>query len=57
MKRPTFINGVIVAFVFALAGVAAFSSLTLLLGSGIVLKILISVLSGSYFLYLLSRSN
>ena len=57
MKRPTFINGVVVAFVFALAGVATFSSLTLLLGAGFVLKIMISVLGGAYVLYLLSRSN
>lgn len=57
MKRPSFINGVIVAFVFALAGAAAFSSLKLLLGSGIVLKLLISGLGGIYVLYLLSRSN
>ncbi len=57
MKRPTFINGVIVALAFALAGAAVFSSLTLLLGAGIVLKILVSGLGGGYTLYLLSRSN
>jgi hypothetical protein len=57
MKRPTFIQGAVVAFVFALAGAAAFTTLKLLLGSGFLLKFLISVLGGFYVLYLLSRSN
>ena len=57
MSRPTFIQGAVVAFVFALAGAAAFTTLKLLLGSWLVLKLVICVLSGFYVLYLLSRSN
>ncbi len=57
MKRPTFTQGVVVAFVFAVAGAVAFTTLKLILGSWFVLKMLTSVLSGFYVLYLLSRSR
>lgn len=57
MKRPTFIRGAVVAFVFALAGAAAFTSLKLLLGPLVVLKLIIAALAGAYTLYLVAASG
>ena len=57
MKRPTFIQGVVIALGFALTGAAVFSSLTLIYTSSFVLKTLITGFAGLYVVYLLARSE
>ena len=56
MKRPTFIQGIVIAFVFALIGAAAFSALTLIYASSFIVKLLITCFSALYIVYLLARS-
>jgi hypothetical protein len=54
MKRPTFLQGVVVAFVFALAGAAAYTTLGFLLNPAVLVKLLIATFAGLYVLYLLA---
>ncbi len=56
MKRPTFFQGVVIAFVFALIGAAAFSALQLIYASSFVVKLLITCFGALYVIYLLARS-
>jgi len=57
MIRQTFIQGAVLALVFALAGAVAFTSLKLLFVSGALLKLLITAFAGVYILYLRAVSG
>lgn len=57
MKRATFINGAIVAFLFAAAGAIAFLALQPVFGAHLVLRVLIAGSAGGYVLYLLRCSD
>jgi hypothetical protein len=57
MKRPTFIKGVAVAFVLAIAGAVSFVGLKLIFSPGLLVKALIAGLAGIYVLYLLAASG
>ena len=57
MKRPTFMEGIVVAAVASIPGAAIFGALTLTIASGPVLRLLIAGLSLSYVVYLLNRSS
>lgn len=57
MKRETFLNGAIVAFVLAAGGGIAFLALKPVFGAAFVLRGLIAATSGGYVLYLLQRSD
>ncbi len=57
MRHPTFITGVVIAFIFALAGTAAFTSLKLLLLPSVLLKWLIACLAALYVVYLIAASG
>ena len=56
MKRPTFIQGIVIAFVLALIAAAAFSTLKLIYASSFILKLLITCFGAFYVIYLLARS-
>ena len=56
MKRSTFLQGIVIAFVFALIGAATFSALTLVYASSFIVKLLITCFSALYVVYLLARS-
>ncbi|MCZ6888020.1 MAG: hypothetical protein O7H39_05940 [Gammaproteobacteria bacterium] len=56
MKRPTFLEGVIVAVVLAVSCGALIVGLNLVFSSATALSISISTLAGAYILFLLSRS-
>jgi len=55
-KRPTFIEGVIVALAASLSGSLVYAVLAPLFGSGPVLRLLIAAIAFGYLLYLLRRS-
>ncbi len=57
MKRPTFLGGVGIAFLFSFFAAAVFAALTPVLGSYFVLRLLIAGLGLAYVVYLLSRSR
>ncbi len=57
MKKPTFLEGVGVAFGAALVGAVVAGSLGAVYSAGFVLKLVISGLSLAYSVYLLSRSR
>jgi len=57
MKRPGFINGVLLALLLALAGGAAFAALAAVFAGGPVLQLVVTGLAGAYVCYLLSRSG
>jgi hypothetical protein len=57
VKRPTFLRGVLVALVLALAGAAIFAALSPVFGSNAALRGIITLLGGAYVLYLLSSSR
>jgi len=55
MRRPGFLQGVIVAFVLAFAASATIAALIPFLGTGAVLRMLIPALALLYLVYLLGR--
>jgi len=57
MKRPTFLEGALVALLAALAGTLAFSAFVLVLPGAVSLRLLIEGLALGYLLYLLGRSR
>ena len=57
MKRPTFPEGVAVAFVSSLLGSASYSVMTAILPGSIALRALVAGLGLVYVLYLLARSH
>lgn len=57
MKRPTFMEGTVVAAVASIPGAAIFGALTLTVAAGPVLRVIIAGLSLSYVIYLLNRSS
>ena len=57
MKRPTFFEGVAVAFAASLAGGALFAALTTVFAGGWVVRLLIAGIGLAYVLYLLGRSR
>jgi len=57
MKRPTFLQGVIVAAVLGFFGSAIVATLTPFVGFGHVLRLVIPGLALAYLLYLFSRSD
>ncbi len=56
MKRPSFLQGVIVAAIFAFFASAVVATLTPFIGLGSVLRLAIPALALAYLLYLISRS-
>jgi len=54
--RPGFFGGVAIAFVFAVVAAALFASLTPWCSTSLVIRLIATVLGGSYMLYLLWRS-
>ena len=57
MKRPTFLQGVLVAAVLGCCASAVVATLTPFVGLGAVLRLAIPALGLAYLLYLLSRSK
>ena len=57
MKRPTFLEGVAVAFVASFLGSAAYGALTTLLPGTLALTVVVAGISLGYVLYLLARSH
>ncbi len=57
MNRPTFLEGVVVAFAASAAGSVLFTVLGAVLPGGLLLRLLIAGLGLSYVLYLLKRSR
>ena len=57
MKRPSFLQGVIVAALFALVGSIGLAGLSIVLGGAVALQIVTTALGGAYIVYLLSQSN
>jgi hypothetical protein len=57
MKRPSFLEGAIVAFSFALVAGATLAALGGYLGAGLVVRALVMAMGGAYLLYLLARSG
>ena len=57
MKRPSFLQGVIVAALFALVGSISLAGLSIVLGGAVALQIVTTALGGAYIVYLLSQSN
>jgi beta-lactamase regulating signal transducer with metallopeptidase domain len=57
MKRPSFFEGVGVAFVASAAGGVLFGVLSTLFAGGFVIRLLTAAISLGYLLYLLSRSQ
>ena len=57
MKRPTFLEGTVVAATASIAGAALFGALTLTVAAGPVLRVLVAGLGLAYVIYLLSRSS
>lgn len=57
MKRETFINGAVVAFIFAATGGIAFFALQPVFSAALLLRVLITIIAGCYVLYLLHRSG
>ena len=57
MKKPTFFEGVGVAFIVSAAGGVLFGMLSTLFAGGFVLRLLIAGIGLAYLLYLLSRSQ
>lgn len=57
MRSPSFLHGVVVAFVLSFFASALFTALTLVLASGPVLRLLIPLLGFAYVLYLVGRSR
>ena len=55
-KRPSFYEGILIAFLASIAGAVSYSVALLFLGDGL-LRIIIAVLSLSYVLYLILRSQ
>jgi hypothetical protein len=56
-SRPSFLSGVALAAVLAVAAGASFAGLTLSLTQTLAVKIIVTLLAGSYALYLLFQSN
>ena len=56
-NRPGFFGGVAIAFGFAVVAAALFTSLTPWFTTSLVIRVIATVLSGSYVLYLLWRST
>jgi hypothetical protein len=57
MKRPGFFEGVGVALITGIGGGMLFGTLTSIMATGFVLRLLIAAVSGVYLLYLLRRSE
>ena len=57
MKRPSFLQGVLVALVLSFFGSALFAALAPVFGGVTVLRLLIALLGLAYVLYLISRST
>jgi hypothetical protein len=57
MKRPSFLNGVIVAAVLGFFASAVVATLTPFVGFGHVVRLVIPALGLAYLLYLFSRSE
>ncbi len=57
MKRPSFLQGALVALVLSLFGSALFATLAPTLGAATGLRALIALLALAYVLYLISRSR
>ncbi|HEY6598100.1 MAG TPA: hypothetical protein VIZ30_02260 [Pseudomonadales bacterium] len=55
--RPSFLSGVAIAAVLAVAAGATYAALTVALTQTFAVKIVVTLLVGSYTLYLLSQSN
>jgi hypothetical protein len=55
--RPSFLSGVAIAAVLAVAAGATYAALTVALTQALAVKIVVTLLVGSYTLYLLSQSN
>ena len=57
MKRPTFLEGVVVALALSLVGAAVYSATSLFFSGGWLIRALIAALSLAYICYLISRSG
>ena len=57
MKRPSFAHGVVVALSLSIAGAALFAAVSPLITPGSALRLLVSLLSLAYMLYLLAASR
>lgn len=57
IKRPSFLQGVLVALLLSFFGGAVFVTLKVLLAPGLLLRTVIALLALAYVLYLLSRSR
>ncbi|MEE9254688.1 MAG: hypothetical protein V3U43_07115 [Pseudomonadales bacterium] len=57
MKSPTFLQGVVVAFVLSFFGAALFAALTTIMSTGGALRTLVALTTLAYVGYLLSRSR
>ena len=57
MKRPTFIEGVIIAAIASLLGSVVYNSLTGFIGGASALKLIVAVVSFVYIMYLLRKSD
>ncbi len=57
MRQPTFIKGVIVAFVFAIVGATAFTGLKFVVLPSVSLKLVVATLAAVYVLYLIGASD
>jgi len=57
MKRPTFLEGVAVAFVAGFLGSASYGVLTTILPGSVILRALVAGIGLGYVLYLLARSR
>ncbi len=55
--RPSFLSGVAIAAVLAVAAGASFAGLTVPLSHALSVRIVVTLLAGSYALYLLHQSN
>jgi len=57
MKNPSFFEGIIIALVSAFIGSVLFAFLPAIIGTTYALEFMISIITGSYMVYLLKRSN
>lgn len=57
MRRPSFVNGVVLALVLAPAGAASFAALALLSAPGPALRVVIAALGALYVAYLLRAAE
>jgi hypothetical protein len=57
MKRPTFLQGIGIAFLLSFFGAALFATFSPMLAPGLTMRLLVALLSFAYVLYLLAGSR